>query len=78
MSMQESRLDQSSRTVKQHTHTPGEKSDAQGELKIKFTDCAKQPDITQSFIRDVQPGKSEQFQTNVEFAMAYGETQNFS
>ena len=37
----------------------GEKQDVQGELKIKFTDSAKQPDMTQPFNKEPVPGKTE-------------------
>ena len=73
-------LGSSTRTMqaKQPGHAEKGEKDVQGELKIKFTDCAKQPDMTQAFMKDPPPGKPEQFVTTVEFAMAYGETQNFS
>ena len=54
-------LGSSTRTTAKHSGNHGDKGDAQGELKIKFTDCAKQPDITLPFAKDPQPGKQEQF-----------------
>ena len=67
-----SNLDQSSRLV-------GGRGD-QGEIRIKYTDSAKALPSENAipFYRDPGPNKSDTIEIKVNFAMAYGNTQNFS
>ena len=52
----------------------------QGEIRIKYTDSAKLETNQQVQLlhKDPGPNKSEAVEIKVNFAMAYGDTQNFS
>ena len=56
------------------------KVNEQGEIRIKFTDTSKMlPSETITCLyKDPGPNRSEAIEVKVNFAMAYGETQNFS
>ena len=52
----------------------------QGEIRIKFTDTSKMSasETVTLLYKDPGPNRSEAIEVKVNFAMAYGETQNFS